>query len=241
MRTNLYVSLSGQIALEKRLDTVSTNIANINTAGYRAQGVAFSSTLSKVQEKPASFVSTGAEYVSRAQGGTTKTDNPLDVAVQGEGFFAIKTPAGVAYTRDGRFQINATGQLQTLNNYPVLDAGGAPMLLDANQGAPVVAADGMVTQNGNQVGAIGLFSIPDNAKLTRYDNSAIVPDKPATPILDFSSNGVVQGFVEGSNINPILEITKLIEIQRAYEGLTNILQSNESSQQDAIKSLGSSS
>ena len=241
MRTNLYVSLSGQIALEKRLDTVATNIANINTAGYRAQGVAFSSQLSKVQERPATFVTTGSEFVSRAQGPITKTDNPLDVAVQGEGFFAIKTPAGVAYTRDGRFQINAAGQLQTLNNYPVLDAGGATMLLDASAGAPVVTADGMMTQNGTQVGAIGLFSIPADAQLTRYGNSAVIPNKAATPILDFSENGVEQGFVEGANVNPILEITKMIEIQRAYEGLQNMTQSSESSMQDAIKSLGSSS
>ena len=241
MRANLYVSLSGQVALEKRLDTVATNIANVNTAGYRAQGVAFASVLSKTQERPASFVTTGAEYLSRAQGAASKTDNPLDVAVQGEGFLAIRTPAGTAYTRDGRLQITAAGELQTLNGYPVLDAGNATILLDATQGAPVITADGMITQNGRQVGAIGLFAIPDDAKLTRYDNSAVIPDQPATAILDFSRNSVEQGFSEGSNINPVLEMTKLIEIQRAYDGLNSITQSSESSLQDAVKTLGSTS
>ena len=213
MRGNLYVSMSAQIALEKRLETVSANMANVNTTGYRAEGVSFSSVLSKAGEKPASFVTTGTEYITRSQGGTERTDNPYDVAIQGDGWFGIQTPDGTAYTRDGRFKVTSEGQLQTLNGYPVLDAGGAAMLLEANSGAPQIAADGMITQSGHQVGAIGLFSIPDTAKLTRYDNSAVRPDVAAQPVLDFSHNGVAQGFQEGSNVNPIIEMTKLIEIQ----------------------------
>jgi flagellar basal-body rod protein FlgF len=241
LRANLYVALSGQVALEKRLDTLATNIANVSTAGYRAQGIAFSSVMSKVQERPASFVSTGAEYISRAQSSTTRTDNPLDVAIQGDGFIAIRTPSGTAYTRDGRMRVTEAGELQTLNGYPVLDAGGASMLLEAGAGAPSIAADGMITQKGNQVGAIGLFTIAKDAKLTRFGNSAVIPDSAATPVLDFSSNGFAQGFSEGSNVNPVLEMTKLIQIQHAYEELANLISSSESSQQDAIKTLGASS
>ncbi len=241
MRGNLYVTLSGQVALEKRLDTVAANIANMNTAGYRAQGVAFSSLLSSVGERPASFVTTGTDYISRAQGAMTKTDNPLDVAVQGDAWFAVQTPDGTAYTRDGRMKMTAAGELQSLNGYPMLDAGGSKLLLNAGDGPPAIAADGMVTQNGLQVGAIGLFSIPDDANLSRYDNSAVVPDKPATAVLDFSRTGVAQGFSEGSNINPVAEISKLIAIQRAYDSLTGASQSSEGSLQDAIKTLGSNS
>ena len=241
MRTNLYVSMSGQIALQKRLDTVASNIANMNTAGYRAQGVAFSSVLSNTGERPAAFVTTGTDYISRGQGATTKTDNPLDVAIQGDAWFAVQTPQGTAYTRDGRMQMTANGELQSLNGYPMLDAGGAKMLLESDGGPPTIAADGMMSQNGRQIGAIGLFSIPDDAVLSRFDNSAVIPDKPATPVLDFSRNSVVQGFSEGSNVNPILEMTKLIEIQRAFDGLSGTAQSSESSLQDAIKTLGSNS
>ncbi len=241
MRTNLYVSMSGQIALEKRLATVASNIANMNTAGFRAQGVSFSSVLSKAGERPAAYVSTGTDYVSRAQGSVSKTDNPLDVAIQGDAFFAVKTPAGTAYTRDGRFQMTASGELQTLNGYPVLDAGGANMLLNSDAGPPMISADGMMTQNGQQISAIGMFSLPPDATLTRYDNSAVFTDKPAVPVLDFTHNNVVQGFSEGSNVNPVLEMTKLIEIQRAFDGLTNTMQSSEGSLQDAIKTLGSTS
>ena len=241
MRGNLYVSMSGQIALEKRLETIASNIANVDTAGFRAQGIAFSSVLSKAGQRPAAFVTTGAEYISRAQGPATPTGNPLDVAIQGDAWFAVQTPSGTAYTRDGRMQMSPTGQLQSLNGYPVLDAGGAPMLLDADGGAPKIANDGMMTQAGHQVGAIGLFSIPDDAVFKRYDNSAVIPDKPATAVLDFSRNSVSQGFSEGSNVNPVLELTKLIEIQRAFDGLANTQQASQNAQQDAIKTLGSSS
>jgi flagellar basal-body rod protein FlgF len=239
MRGNLYVSLSAQVALEKRLATVAANMANVNTAGYRAQGVSFSSVLSKVGERPANFVTTGTEYITRDQGAIERTDNPLDVAIQGDSWFAIQTPDGTAYTRDGRFKMTPAGQLQTLNGYPVLDAGGAAMLLTSDGGAPTISPDGMITQNGQQVGAIGLFSIPEGADLTRYDNSAVRTAVPATPVLDFSRNGVAQGFSEGSNVNPIIEMTRLIEIQRTFDGIANTLQTSDNTQQDAIKTLGS--
>lgn len=241
MRGNLYVSMSAQIALDKRLTTIAHNMANVNTGGFRAQGVSFASVLSKTGEKPTAFVSTGTEYITRAQGSAVKTDNPFDVAIQGDGWFAIKTPDGTAYTRDGRFKMTAEGQLQTLGGYPVLDAGNATMLLDSAAGAPVISADGMISQNGRQVGAIGLFSIPDNAKLDRWDNSAVKTDLPATPILDFSVNSVAQGFSESSNVNPIIEMTKLIDVQRAFDGLANANQASDNTMRDAIKTLGSSS
>ena len=241
MRSNLYVSLSAQVALQKRLDTIANNVANMNTGGFRADGVTFQSVLSKAAEAPTSFVSSGNTFISRAQGSVTRTDNPLDVAVQGEGWLAIKTPDGTAYTRDGRMQITPAGELQTLNGYPVLDAGGASVLLQSDAGPPSIAADGMITQGGQQVGALGLYSIADGARLSRFGNSAVVPDVAPTPILDFAANSIEQGFSEGSNVNPVLEMTRLIEVQRTYDSVSNSNQTSESSLSDAIKTLGSNS
>lgn len=241
MRTNLYVAMSGQVALEKRLTAIANNIANMNTAGFRAQGISFAAVLSKAGDRPAAFVTTGTDYISRARGAAERTDNPLDVAIQGDAWMAVKTPAGTAYTRDGRMQMTATGELQTFNGYPVLDAGGASMLLNPDDGMPKIAPDGMMTQRGQQVGAIGLFAIPTDANLTRYDNSAVIPDKPAAAVLDFSRTQVVQGFAETSNVNPVLELTRLIEVQRTFEGLANTTQTSENSLQDAIKTLGGTS
>lgn len=241
MQSGLYVAISGEVALQRRLETIANNVANMNTVGYRAEGVSFAAELEKAGDSDVAFASAGSNYISRQVGGVTKTGNPLDVAIQGEGWLAIKTPGGVAYTRDGRMQLSETGALQTLNGYPVLDAGSAPIILDAAAGTPTIARDGMITQNGKQVGALGVFSISDAANLTRADNSAVVPDKPATPILDFTKDGVMQGAIESSNVNPILEMSKLITVTRAFDSINSAMSQSESSLEDAIKTLGATS
>ncbi len=241
MQSNFYVGLSGQLSVERRLSTIAQNVANINTAGYRAEGVTFDTALSQAGDTSVAFSVNGDDYISRAAGERVKTDNPLDVAVQGDAWFGIKTPSGIAYTHDGRMRMSPTGELRTVNDYPILDAGGSALLLDPAAGPPTISADGMLTQNGVQVGAIGLFSIDPAAKLRRTDNSAVIPDKAASPILDFTSTGVVQGYVEGSNVNPVLEITKLINVQHSLDSVTQANQTADTTMQDAIKTLGATS
>jgi len=237
MQNGLYVALSAQVALERRLATIASNIANINTPGYRADGVKFEAEIARAGGAPTAYVTPGDEYISRRSGGITMTGNPLDVAVQGDGWLSIGTGAGVAYTRDGRMRISESGDLQTLNGNPVLDAGGAPIALDPTAGAPTISADGMINQNGRQVGAIGLFAIDGEARLTRAENSGVIPDKPAVPLLDSSQNGLVQGAVEGSNVDAIREMTKLIAVTRTFDGVSTEVTQTEASLQDAIKSL----
>ncbi|MCW2274949.1 flagellar basal-body rod protein FlgF [Rhodoblastus acidophilus] len=239
MQSSLYVTLSGQSALQKRLDTIAHNVANVNTAGFRAEEVSFSTLMSRQGTAPVAFAVTGDSFISRKTGEIQRTGDPLDVAVRGQGFFAIKTPDGVAYTRDGRLHMDATGALLTVNNYPILDAGGAGIMLDGNAGAPVIASDGMITQNGRQLGAVGLYLLDPEAKLTRVDNSAVKSDRPGTPVLDFNNNGVLQGMTEGSNVNPILEISRMINIQRTFESAARAVENTETNLNDAIKSLGS--
>ena len=122
MQSGLYVTLSGQVALEKRLKTVASNIANMNTIGYRGDGVRFEAQLAKAGDSTVAFAGNGADFISRQSGAVNKTGNPLDVAVQGDAWLAIKTPAGIVYTRDGRLTINETGEVTTLNGFSVLDA-----------------------------------------------------------------------------------------------------------------------
>ena len=216
-----------QVALDRRLETIADNIANMNTVGYRATGVSFETEVIRAGDTAMNYVSPGADYLSRRVGGLVKTDNSLDFAIQGDGWFGIQTPSGTAYTRDGRARIDESGTLRTLNGDPILDAGGAPILVDAAGGPLVVSADGMISQNGRQVGAIGLFAIDPNASLRRAENSGVVPDKPATPILDFTRDGVVQGAVESSNVDPVKEMTRLIEVTRAFDGVAPRLRSRK--------------
>src|SRR5262245_33624348 len=112
MDSGMYVAISAQVALERRLDTIAQNVANLGTAGYRADEIKFDAEMSKAGEDSTAFVSSGETYISRRAGALTQTDNPLDVAVQGDGWFAINTPRGVAYTRDGRMRMLESGALQ---------------------------------------------------------------------------------------------------------------------------------
>ncbi|MBO0660960.1 flagellar basal-body rod protein FlgF [Jiella sp. MQZ9-1] len=242
MQSSLPVALSAQMAIERRLDTLANNLANIRTVGFRAEEVKFDEMLKPGDGFGApsvSMASEGKSFISTRNGELTQTGNPLDMAVSGDAYFAFQGANGATvYTRDGRMRINQGGTIETLTGHPLLDAGGAQLQVDPNGGAVTIARDGMITQNGRQLGAVGLFSIPATAKLTRSDTSGVIPDQPAQPALDFSRVGVMQGFVEGSNVNPIMEMTRLIALQRAFENAANLTQTNEHSLGEAIQTLG---
>jgi flagellar basal-body rod protein FlgF len=238
MQTSLPVALSAQLAMEKRLDTIADNLANSRTAGFRAEEVKFESFMSRAAAEPVAFASTGETYVSTRTGEMTQTGNTLDMAVNGNAYFAVQGPKGPIYTRDGRMTITDTGDVTSLTGVPFLDAGGAPLQVDPSAGPIQIARDGMILQRGTQIGAVGLFEIPANAKLTRAGTSGFTPDRPATPLLDFGSVSVLQGFTEGSNVNPILEMTRLIAVQRAFESAANFIETSERSLDSAVAQLG---
>ena len=236
MQTAFNISLSAQLALDKRLTTIAENVANASTIGYRATGVSFESVMSKTAN--AAYASTGEDFISRAPGGLTKTDNPLDIAVNGDAWFAIRTPQGLAYTRDGRMKMLETGELQTINGYPLLDAANAPITLDPTLGPPRIFNDGMVRQGDRQVGAIGLFQIDPAATLQRGPNSSVIPSRPPTAVINFVNNGVVQGHLENANVNPLREITRLIFAHRSFEQTVSAYDTMDSAQRNAIRTLG---
>ena len=238
MQSALYVGLSAQVALEKRLQTIANNVANVNTSGFRTDVVKFETVLSRAGATPVAFSSPGNNIISREAGNVTETGNPLDVAVVGQGFVAFAGPNGTVYTRDGRLQIAPNGDLQTLTGFPVVDSGGAQITVDPNGGPLSIARNGAITQDGNEVGTLGLFNIPADASLDRYGNSGVVPDRPATAIVDYTRDGFRQSYVEGSGANPMLELTRLISAQRAFEGTNSLVEGTESSLQNAIRTLG---
>lgn len=239
MQDSLYVSLSAQIALERRMDTIADNVANASTVGFRATGVKFEDVVSGSGQKSVSFASPGNTFLSSAHGSMTETGNPFDFAIRGDAWFGIETPAGTVMTRDGRFSMNENGQLMSIEGHPVLDAGGAPIQLDPRGGPPEGGADGSLRQGDNFVGAIGLFNFDPGSNFIRYGNSGIVPPREPEPVIDRAEVGVTQGFVEESNVNPILEMTRLITVQRAFENAAALIRQTASSSDDAIKTLGS--
>lgn len=238
MQSAFYVSLSAQMSVDKRMETIASNLANASTVGYRAGGVSFETVLSKTGTNPVAYSSAGKDFISRASGELTKTGDPFDIGVTGRSWLAIRTPEGTAYTRDGRMRMTETGDLQSVAGYPILDAGNSPIVLDPNGGPPMIARDGMITQNGQQIGAIGLFAINENATLTRGPASSVLPSMPATAVLDFTRNGVLQGFVEQSNINPVNEMSRLIMTSRSFETVASLNDLLDNSQRQAIRTLG---
>lgn len=239
MQEALYVMLSSQVSRERQLTMVANNIANVNTPGFRAEATTFESVLSRTGRVPVAFAGSGKAFLTREPGPLTPTGNALDVAVKGDGWIAIQTAAGVRYSRDGRLTMTDMGDLQTINGLPVLDEGGAPLAVNPAGGEVAIASDGTVSQDGAIVGVIGLFRIAAGADLHRAtDGSVAVAANAVEPVADFVNSGVVQGYVEGANVSPVVEMTRLIDAQRSFEYAASATSSLSNELQQVIRDLG---
>lgn len=238
MSADLQVVVSAQIAMQQRMETVAHNVANINTAGFRAEGIKFETVLSSQTGGSLDLASTGETYITRRSGPIAQTGNPLDVAIDGEGWFAFQTPEGRVYSRDGRFHLDDAGQLLTVNDYAVLDPGGAPIVVDPAGGPLTISEGGLISQDGGEIGGVGVFLIPEDAALRRYDNAAVVTDADVGPVVDSTASAVRQGYVEGSNVNPVLEITRMIDVSRAYDSAVAAMDNSDDVVKSTIQALG---
>lgn len=239
METGIYVALSSQVAIEQRLATLADNVANTNTVGFRATEIKFEDVLQRSAGTDVNYVDTGKEFLSDQNGALTQTGNSLDFAIRGNAYFQVQTPSGPALTRDGRFSMTPTGQLVTVQGYAVLDAGGSPIQI-ATRGAKVALGnDGSIQIDGKTVAALGLFEANMDNGYQRVGGSAFIPKTGSQAVVDRIDAGVVQGFVEESNVNPVQEMTRLIMVQRNFEDVSAMMQKSETSLEDAIKTLGS--
>ncbi|MBI0002916.1 flagellar basal-body rod protein FlgF [Bartonella sp. M0177] len=241
MQNPIYVGVSGQISLERRMETIARNMANVNTTGFRSEEMKFESLVSPVardNNQNVNFSSAGKTYISTNRGPVTQTGNPLDVAVNGDSYFSLQTPNGQVYTRDGRMVMTQEGGLVSVQGYPFLDNGGAPIQIDPANGSPRIAADGAIYQNNLQVAAIGLYQFQPDSKLHYGPNASVIPDKAPIPVQGDAANGVVQGFLENSNVNGVVEMTRLIEVSRAFERVEAMMRQQEERSSQAIQTLG---
>jgi flagellar basal-body rod protein FlgF len=243
MQSGLYVSLSSQMALERRLNTIADNLANVNTTGFRGTEVKFDELVGETGNKinaKVSYVSQGNDYLSSSSGEISRTGNMLDFAIKGDAWFSLQTPAGKVLTKDGRFSMTDTGELVSIRGYPVLDAGGGQIQLDRAGGAPTVGSDGMIYQNDKQAGSLGLFEADLSKGYLRYENSSVMTTETPQAVTDHFNIGVQQGYLENSNVNAMREISHLIEVNRAFESIASLTKDSEGSLSDAIKTLGGS-
>jgi flagellar basal-body rod protein FlgF len=241
MNTALYVGLSRQETLQRALDIAANNIANANTVGFKLEqqlvGAEEATPPSTPGARPVVYVLDHGVARDFTQGGLEESGNPYDVAIEGDGFYLVQTPAGTRYTRDGRFTVDTQNQLVTKSGDPVLGNNGRPITLDPAQGEPHVAKDGTVSQKNASVGRIGVVRFADLSALTKVGDNFY--DAPASAVSTPANDAVVrQGMTERSNVQPLLEITNLIEITRAYERVAKMMDQTSDLSSRAIQRLG---
>jgi flagellar basal-body rod protein FlgF len=246
MENTLLIGLSRQVMLERQMDVVSNNVANVNTNGFKADRSLFEEYLTSgahednfaARDRRVSFVQDRGTFKDFTQGAAEQTKNPLDVAIDGRGFLVVQTPAGERYTRDGGMQINNQGQLVNASGYPVLGTSG-PIVFQPTDKNVTIAADGNVTvvEGTNRVdsvrGKLRLVSFADPQKLVKegsnlYSGLAAQPDIKST---------VRQGFIEKSNVNSVAEMSRMIEVTRAYTQISAMLQQQGDMRKSALDKL----
>ena len=216
MENAAYTTLTRQSGLLREMAQVANNIANLSTTGFRREGMVFSEYVQDVGpgEPSLSMATPGARIVSSLQGALIQTGGQLDFAVEGEGFFLIATPEGERLTRAGAFALSPAGDLVTPDGHPVLDAGGAPVFVPPDARTVSLAADGTLSADGAALTQVGLWRPVDPLDLSRVSGTQFAAPSGVEPVLEAV---MLQGFVEESNVNPVAEITRMIEVQRAYE------------------------
>ena len=237
MDNPLYIQLTRQSGLLKEMDMIAGNLANMNTTGYRREGVIFSEFVEATPDAIGSISMTAARarYADDKQGPVTATYSPMDMAIEGEGFFQVQTANGVRLTRAGAFTLSPENTLVTLHGYPVLDNGGAPIQLPPNFKTLSVAPDGALAVDGVNLGRVGVVR-PTDPQAMRRDGDTVFD--PGGPVQEAPAAKIAQGFVEGSNVDSVTEITRMIEVQRAYELGQNLMDRSDEMIRTLVRQLG---
>ena len=210
------VTLARQVGLMREMTTVANNIANTATAGYRREGVVFTEYIKASPGGDSlSMAAARARTVDLSQGALTQTGGTFDLAIEGEGFFLVQTPGGERLTRAGAFTPNDAGDLVTSDGHPLLDAGGAPVFAPPDAATITIAPDGTMSADGAPIAQIGLWRPTDPTDLVREAGALFRAEQGTEPVID--GGRILQGRLEGSNVDPVLEIARMIEVQRAYE------------------------
>ena len=242
MENAAYAGLSRQMTLRRELDVVANNIANADTNGFKVEQLLVGTEVGERARN--AFIRPGVSFVldngvgrDFSAGVLSQTSRSLDFAIEGDGaFFKVQDGNSEAYTRDGAFTMDPTGRLTTKQGQAVLGESGE-IVLDTTLGEISVGADGTITQDDQVVGRLQVVRFESLGALEKggdglYRNAsnAVATEAPEAQIR--------QGMLEGSNVNPILEITNLIEIQRAYESVTRMIENTNDLSRRSVERLG---
>jgi flagellar basal-body rod protein FlgF len=230
-----YTTLNRQSGLMREMAVVANNLANASTTGFRREGVVFSEFITAMGNDPSlSMAHAAGRHVDLSQATVSQTGGTLDFAIQGPGFFLIETADGERLTRAGSFSPSAEGELVTPDGNRLLDAGGAPVLLPPDATAVTLARDGTLSANGQPIAQIGLWQPADPLAL-RHQSGTLFAADALEPV---EGSVVLQGMLEDSNVEPVSEITRMIEVQRAYELGQKFLDAEDERVRGVIQALG---
>lgn len=245
MDNSNYVALSLAQAMRRELDVTANNIANANTAGFKGEHLMFESYLhdgsGTSEREGVSYVIDGGSYLNTQQGPLTQTGNPLDVALMGDGWFSYETGEGqTTYGRDGRFTLDTQGYLVTLNGARVLDEGGSAIAVPQGASELSITRDGTLSAaNTGVIGRLVVFDLPDLQSMERMGGGMFIRPEgaPAPARIAALQTEVVQGSIEGSNVQPVTEMTRMMEIQRAYDRAVNLMSGEDDLRRDTLRRL----
>ena len=237
MEAASYVALSSQMALTRQLDVVANNLANASTPAFKGERMIFAEFVAQKQTGGggASFVQDLGTARDTSQGPLTQTGNPLDIALQGDGYFKVQTPLGMRYTRNGRFQIDATGRIVNAQGYVLLGDADQPLAIPTGTRDITVARDGTVTGAQGNAGHIQVVKFADPRALAPASGGVYVTDATPTPDTD---TVVRQGMIEESNVQPILEMTRMMKISQNFSFAKDFGDGESTRATNAIDKLG---
>jgi flagellar basal-body rod protein FlgF len=231
-----YVTLTRQSGLMREMQLIANNIANASTAGFRREGVVFSEYVQRLDDAPSlSMAHASARHVDLTPGETELTGAAFDFAIEGEGFFLVETPRGNRLTRAGMFTPSAEGELANPEGYRLLDQGGAPVFVPPDAGPVMLSGDGTLSAAGEPIARIGLWQPSAPGDLQHEGGTLFRTTQGEEPL---EAGRIVQGRIEVSNVNPMSELARMVEVQRAYEAGQSFLDREDDRMRTVIQVLG---
>ena len=241
MEVPTYVALSRMMAQQRSLEVTATNLANASTPGFKAERMLFSDWLGRQNQvdtppggKTVAYTQDRATYREQAAGPLTHTANPFDIAVSGDGYFTVDTARGPRLTRAGRFTPMADGRMGDQDGNALLDSTGKPLRVASTDTRITIAADGSVSSENGPLGRIGLVQPTDSRRVTAEGARLLRADSPTAPVV---APKIVQGAVEDSNVQPVIELTRMMAELRDFQFTAQFVQGEADRQQNAINKL----
>lgn len=231
-----YITLSRQMAMERQMEVIANNLANMSSTGYKGESVLFEEYLETTEEgDDISYVRDYGTSRDLAEGEFKPTGNPMDIAISKGGYLTVETDTGLYYSRNGNLRLDAIGQLVTDEGFPVLDEKGKPIVVTPDDPTFEIAKDGTISNSLGPLTRLSIVSFENEQKLSPVGSGLYQTDEPEIPP---EGVYVIQSMLESSNVTPIKEIVKMIDLSRSYQSTATLMQDDADLVNEAIESLG---